>query len=148
LAGNVSDANKEEFLGDARRMLPLLDIDAQVHAPYTTSDSLELTPSDGNSEWLRVLNEMQTLRVAESSQRNYFGVVKVSYSSGIAGYGYVPGGACRRLGLSAERPKRRGARAHAQLRSVACTLWRRRRPGSRLSVRRRHDRCVWLRSVG
>ena len=93
LAGNVSDANKEEFLGDARRMLPLLDIDAQVHAPYTTSDSLELTPSDGNSEWLRVLNEMQTLRVAESSQRNYFGVVKVSYNSGIAGYGYVPGGA-------------------------------------------------------
>ena len=91
LAGNVSDANKEEFLGDARRMLPLLDIDAQVHAPYTTSDSLELTPSDGNSEWLRVLNEMQTLRVAESSQRNYFGVVKVSYNSGIAGYGFVAG---------------------------------------------------------
>jgi len=91
MAGNVSDANKEQFLGDARRMLPLLDIDAQVHAPYTTSDSLELTSNDGNNEWLRVLSEMNTLRVAESSQRNYFGVVKVSYNSGVAGYGYVPG---------------------------------------------------------
>jgi hypothetical protein len=91
LVGNVSDANKENFLGDARRMLPLLDIDAQVHAPYTTSDSLELTSNDGNSEWLRVLSEMNTLRIAESSVRHYFGVVKVSYSSGIAGYGYVPG---------------------------------------------------------
>jgi hypothetical protein len=91
LAGNVSDANKEDFLGDARRMLPLLDIDAQVHAPYTTSDSAELTANDGNSEWLRVLSEMQALRVAESSQRHYFGVVKVGYTSGIAGYGYVSG---------------------------------------------------------
>ena len=93
LTGNVSDANKEEFLGDARRMLPLLDIDAQVHAPYTTSDSLELTPNDGNSVWLHVLSEINTLRVVESPSRNYFGVVKVSYSSGIAGYGFVPGGA-------------------------------------------------------
>ena len=91
LVGNVSDANKEQFLGDARRMLPLLDIDAQVHAPYTTSDSLELTSNDGNSAWLRVLSEMNTLRVAESSLRNYYGVVKVSYNSGVAGYGYVPG---------------------------------------------------------
>jgi hypothetical protein len=91
LAGNISDANKDQFLVDVRRMLPVLDIDAQVHAPYTTSDSLELTSNDGNSEWLRVLNEMNTLRVAESSVRHYFGIVKVSYNSGVAGYGYVPG---------------------------------------------------------
>jgi hypothetical protein len=71
--------------------LPLLDIDAQVHAPYTTSDSLELTSNDGNNEWLRVLAEMNALRNAESSVRHYFGVVKVSYNSGVAGYGYVPG---------------------------------------------------------
>jgi hypothetical protein len=91
LVGNVSDANKENFLGDARRMLPIVDIDAEVHAPYTTTDSLELTSNDGNNEWLRVLSEMNTLRIAESSQRHYYGVVKVSYNSGVAGYGYVPG---------------------------------------------------------
>jgi hypothetical protein len=91
LVGNISDANKENFLGDARRMLPILDIDAEVHAPYTTTDSLELTSNDGNNEWLRVLSEMNLLRIAESSQRHYYGIVKVTYNSGIAGYGYVPG---------------------------------------------------------
>ena len=91
LAGDISASNTEQFLGDARRMLPLRDIDTQVHAPYTTADSAELLSSDANSEWLHVLSEMNALRVAESSVRHYFGVVKVSYNSGIAGYGYVPG---------------------------------------------------------
>jgi len=91
LVGNVSTSNTENFLGDARRMLPLRDFDVQVHAPYTTSDSLELTSSDANSEWLHALSEMDALRVAESSVRHYFGVVKVSYTSGIAGYGYIGG---------------------------------------------------------
>ena len=91
LTGNVTEANKEGFLGDVRRMLPVLDIDAQVHAPYTTSDSVELTSNDGNNEWIRVLSEMNALRIAESSVRHYFGVVRVSYNSGVAGYGYVPG---------------------------------------------------------
>ena len=146
LTGNVSDANKEQFLGDARRMLPLLDIDAQVHAPYTTSDSLELTSNDGNSVWLHVLSEMNTLRVAESSQRNYFGVVKVSYNSGIAGYGYVPGRAA--VGWDYLPSGRTSRRTSSRTTSVAFTpLWWRRRPGSELPVRRRHDRCVRLRSV-
>lgn len=91
LIGNISDANKEQFLGDIRRMLPVLDIDAQVHVPYTTSDSAELTSNDGNNEWLKVLSEMNALRMTESSTRNYFGVVRVTYNSGVAGYGYVPG---------------------------------------------------------
>lgn len=91
LVGNISDANKDQFLFDARRMLPLMDIDAQIHAPYTTADSIELTSNDGNAEWLRVLSEMNALRIAEASVRHYFGVVKVSYNSGVAGYGYVPG---------------------------------------------------------
>jgi hypothetical protein len=91
LVGNVTEANKDQFLIDVRRMLPVLDIDAQVHAPYTTADSAELTSNDGNNEWLRLLAEMNMLRIAESSVRHYFGVVKVSYNSGVAGYGYVPG---------------------------------------------------------
>ena len=109
LAGNVSEANKDQFLADARRMLPLLDIDAEVHAPYTTADSLELTSNDGNNEWLRVLSEMNALRVAESSDRHYYGVVKVSYNSGVAGYGYVPGRAA--IGWD-YLPSGRGVAAH------------------------------------
>lgn len=90
LVGSVS-ANAEEFLGDARRMLPLRDIETQLHAPYTTADSAELLSNDPNSEWLHVLSEMNALRVAESSVRHYYGVVRVGYNSGIAGYGYVGG---------------------------------------------------------
>ena len=91
LIGNITTSNTDQFLGDARRMLPLRDIDVQVHAPYTTSDSLELTSSNGNSEWLNVLSEIDALRIAESGVRHYFGVVKVSYNAGIAGYGYIGG---------------------------------------------------------
>jgi hypothetical protein len=91
LVGNISTSNTDQFLGDARRMLPLRDVDVQVHAPYTTSDSLELTSSNDNAEWLNLLSEMDALRVAESSVRHYFGVVKVRYNAGIAGYGYIGG---------------------------------------------------------
>jgi hypothetical protein len=91
LVGNVSTSNTDQYLGDARRMLPLRDIDVKVHAPYITGDSLELTSSDGNSEWLHLLSELDALRVAESSVRHYVGVVKVSYNTGIAGYGYIGG---------------------------------------------------------
>ena len=91
LVGNISEDNKEQFLGDVRRMLPIRDIETEIHAPYTTVDSLELTSNDGNNEWLRVLSEMNTLRIAESSTRHYYGLVRVTYNSGVAGYGYVPG---------------------------------------------------------
>jgi len=109
LTGSVTDANKEQFLGDIRRMLPVLDIDAEVHAPYTTADSLELSSNDGNNEWLRVLSEMNALRIAESSTRHYYGIVKVSYNSGVAGYGYVPGRAA--VGWD-YLPSGRGVAAH------------------------------------
>jgi hypothetical protein len=109
LVGNVSDSNKEQFLGDVRRMLPVRDIDAEVHAVFTTADSLELVSNDGNNEWLRVLGEMNALRIAESSTRHYYGIVKVSYNSGVAGYGYVPGRAA--VGWD-YLPSGRGVTAH------------------------------------
>ena len=109
LVGNVTDENKEQFLGDVRRMLPIRELDATIHAQYTTSDSLELTSNDGNNEWLRVLGEMNALRIAESSTRHYYGIVKVSYNSGVAGYGYVPGRAA--VGWD-YLPSGRGVTAH------------------------------------
>jgi hypothetical protein len=93
LIGNVTSANKDQFLTDAVKMYPLLATNTLVHAVYTTADNQALQSNDGNGEWLRVLSEMNALRAAEGSSRHYYGVVKVSYSSGIAGYGYVPGGA-------------------------------------------------------
>jgi hypothetical protein len=89
--GNVSASNAEQYLADARRMLPILGVNTQLHAPYTTRDSLALQGNDANGEWLNILSEISALRAAEGSSRHYYGVVRTTYSSGIAGYGYVPG---------------------------------------------------------
>ena len=92
LTGNVSTGNKEQFLTSTRRMHPINDINSDVRAPFTSSATV-LQSGDGNGAWLTVLNEMNALRTADGapSTTHYYGVVKVSYSSGVAGYGYVPG---------------------------------------------------------
>jgi hypothetical protein len=90
LQGNVTDANKDQFLSFAQKVLPIRDVNVAVHLPYTTSTPV-LDSNDSNSAWISILGEMNALRVAEGSSSYYFGVVKTSYNSGVAGYGYVPG---------------------------------------------------------
>lgn len=92
LTGNVTTANKEQFLVSTRRMHPINDINSDLRAPFTSSASM-LQSGDGNGAWLTVLNEMNALRTADGAPgtTHYYGVVKVSYNSGVAGYGYVPG---------------------------------------------------------
>ena len=92
LTGNVTSANKDQFLVSTRRMHPINDINSDVRAPFTSSATV-LQSGDGNGAWLTVLNEMNALRSADGAPNttHYYGVVKVGYSSGVAGYGYVPG---------------------------------------------------------
>jgi hypothetical protein len=92
LTGNVSGANKESFLATTRRIWPLQDVVSDVRAPFTSSATL-LQSGDANGQWLTVLSEMNTLRAADGAPNttHYYGVVKVNYNSGIAGYGYMPG---------------------------------------------------------
>ncbi len=90
--GNVSDANKAQFLRSLQRMFPLREVVSDVRAPFT-STAMELQSNDGNGEWLTVLSEINALRVSDGapSTTHYYGVVRPSYTSGIAGYGYLPG---------------------------------------------------------
>jgi hypothetical protein len=92
LTGNVSAANKDQFLATSRRIWPLQNVVSDVRAPFTSS-ATDLQSNDGNGNWLTVLSEMNTLRSTDGapSTMHYYGVVKVNYSSGVAGYGYVPG---------------------------------------------------------
>ncbi|MDQ6612121.1 MAG: hypothetical protein M3Y64_06785, partial [Gemmatimonadota bacterium] len=92
LTGAVSVANKDQFLVSTRRLHPINDISSDVRAPFTSS-ATALQANDGNSAWTTVLSEMNALRTADGAPttQHYFGVVKVSYNSGVAGYGYVPG---------------------------------------------------------
>ena len=68
---------------------PLNAINVSSHAVYTTSQVL--MAEDDNGGWEELLGEIEALRVAESSTRHYYGVVRTSYSSGVAGIGYVGG---------------------------------------------------------
>jgi hypothetical protein len=90
LTGNVTSANVAQFLDFARRVLPIQQVNVEVRAPYTTSTPA-LAADDANGAWTQLLSEMSLLRTADASRSYYYGVVKVAYASGTAGYGYVPG---------------------------------------------------------
>ena len=90
--GRVSGANKESFLATTRRIFPLQNVVSDVRAPFTSSADT-LKSNDSNGKWLTVLSEINALRTTDGapSTTHYYGVVRVRYTSGIAGYGYVPG---------------------------------------------------------
>jgi len=92
LTGNVTVGNMDQFLVSTRRMMPINTVQSDVRAPFTSSATV-LQSGDGNNQWSTVLNEMNALRTADGAPgtTHYYGVVKVGYSSGVAGYGYVPG---------------------------------------------------------
>ena len=88
LTGNVSLSNTAAFLNDMRRMYPLAAIDADVRAVYTTNAAV-VEANDHNGAWNVVLSEINALRMIDASARYYYGVLKTSYSSGVAGLGYL-----------------------------------------------------------
>lgn len=93
LTGNVSEANKEAWMEMMKQVYPLREVNASVRAPYV-SNAGAFQSSDGNGSWSKVLSEVNVLRATDgvgSSTTHYFGVVKTSYGSGIAGIGYQPG---------------------------------------------------------
>lgn len=90
--GRVSAANKESFLTTTRRIFPLQNVVSDVRAPFTsTADTLK--SDDANGKWLTVLSELNALRTTDGAPAttHYYGVVRVRYTSGVAGFGYVPG---------------------------------------------------------
>lgn len=97
LQGNVTDASRDEFLAEARAMLPISAPDADVRAVYTTS-APPLQAGNQNGAWGTILSEMLALRRMEGGSGYYFGVVKTGYSSGISGMGYIGGSTRTALG--------------------------------------------------
>jgi hypothetical protein len=83
--GNVNAGNAASFMDYTRRLQPIPGYDAQVRAPMNSSATLS---SDGTG-WDLMLNEVTALRTADGSSRYYFGIAHVSYSSGVAGMGWL-----------------------------------------------------------
>ena len=88
-AGNVSAANKDQFLTTTMKIHPLAAYDADVGSVYTTMTTATVNASNSNGAWNTILGELQTKRNAEASSRYYYGVLHTSYTSGVAGIGYV-----------------------------------------------------------
>jgi hypothetical protein len=84
--GSVGSA--DAFLASAMAMHPLAAYDADVGGELSTS-APALDKDNTNGAWGTILGELDALRVSEGSSRYYYGVVNPSYSSGVAGIGYV-----------------------------------------------------------
>ncbi len=89
LKGSVSDATTDDFFNSTERMHPVAGYNARIHAAYTTTTPDTLEDDNGNGAWVTILREVDLLRVAENSSDYYYGVAKVSYTSGVAGVAYV-----------------------------------------------------------
>lgn len=86
--GNITEANKAEWVGRLAKMFPVGSVEVTVGAAFTPSVS---TLADDGTNWDTVLQDLATKHQADgTSDRYYYGALKVSYSSGVAGLGYVP----------------------------------------------------------
>ncbi len=68
-----------------RDMLPVREVQATTRPPF----SYGATVGNASSDWSNLLSALRSLRTSDGSGRYYYGVVRVGYSSGIAGIGYV-----------------------------------------------------------
>lgn len=88
LVAGVSSQNAAAFLNDIRRMYPIGAVDVDVRAPYVSSGGI-VQSNDNNGAWNALLSEISALRAIDGSSRYYYGVVRTTYSSGVAGIGYL-----------------------------------------------------------
>jgi len=110
LQGEVTVASAPSFLSRLLTLLPVADYSADVRAPYTTS-APALLSDNANGAWGTILSEVLALKSGDASARYYYGVVKTSYSSGVAGIGYVGGSAHTAIGWD-RLPSASGVMAH------------------------------------
>jgi hypothetical protein len=87
--GDISESNKGEFLELTQKMHPISGFNAVIRADYLTDTPDTLQDLNGNQAWGTILTEIDARRAVESSLRYYYGVAKVSYTSGIAGVALV-----------------------------------------------------------
>ncbi len=97
--GNVTLANRDQFLALTRQMHPIAGYNTAVRAPYTTTTTDTLQAENQNLAWGTILEEIDAIQTVENPTRYYYGVAKVSYTSGVAGVAYVSNGTSERSAL-------------------------------------------------
>ena len=85
--GNITNDNKFDVIDFARRVYPIDTFDIQVHAQYNYSQTMSGSAYDNT--WVTLLNQISAMRVAESTDRYYYGVAHPTYGSGGTGLGQI-----------------------------------------------------------
>ena len=86
LVGSVGSA--DQALDLTRRMYPLGNVSTEVRQVFTVQGPLQA--DNDNKEWNQVLSDLEALRIADdATDRTYYGVVHLDYTSGIVGNGFV-----------------------------------------------------------
>ena len=86
--GDASAANQATWVARLAKMYPVATVDVQVGATFTGSVS---TLSSDGTGWNTLLSDLAVKHTADAAtDRYYYGALNVSYSSGVAGLGYVP----------------------------------------------------------
>ncbi len=89
--GGISETNKAQWIARLAKMFPVAGTEVVVGVPFTGSVST-LVSDDADGHWGTLLVDLRTKHQADgATDRYYYGALKVSYSSGIAGLGYIPG---------------------------------------------------------
>ncbi len=81
--GVVSAGTTGEFLAPLTAMFPVEQVNVDVRATYTTSNTTAT-----QTGWSGILREMAALQATDASDRYYYGVVRIN-GGGIAGIGYI-----------------------------------------------------------
>jgi hypothetical protein len=84
--GNVTDANKDQLVETTHRLYPLNAISTDLHPVYQVAAGQLQANGTG---WNQVLTDLDGIRVAEGSDRTYFGVANLGYQFGVVGLGFV-----------------------------------------------------------
>jgi CARDB protein len=87
--GNVS--NPDELTALARQMHPLNAVEVDVHTSVFTASAPLLAGTNGVGDgWSQLVSDLDGLRVAEGSNRTYFGIVKLTYgrTAGLVGIAF------------------------------------------------------------
>lgn len=72
--------------GPMTRVWPIKSVAAQTRTPYAFGGTLS---GGATAAWADLLDDIAQLRQMDGSTRNYYGFVKVTYASGVAGIGYI-----------------------------------------------------------
>lgn len=83
--GRVDAGNTPAFLEPLNAMFPVRQVDVDLRAPFTTSYI-----ASTQTGWSNILREVNALRIAEGTNRYYYGVL-TSPGGGIAGIGFLRG---------------------------------------------------------